>query len=325
MKDREEKVPFREKIKDAPEFGQYIEVNTIVGLERWPLSEVKDEESEDKVIFVAKSTPSELAPTRMKISYESPYDLRVRRMVLERIAKEEEHVMECAEIKFSIDDLEISYVTHLKGPLAIQEILEEPRNFVTSIYVTSKNHNNIPPIASVTYDLESKIQVNAKFPNADFEKILTGDFEKVEKDRFGQASYSETYLQWEYMVGAKVGVSRFTDTDYPNRLRFRAWNTNINNRGPKIIEDTAYQGKITRSLRAHPMQAHRLRFSRINKESGQSIMLSVPDHIDPYRFHNHIQHETLISFFWEYPVVFCVKNKGEERKWYSTGRQTDKA
>lgn len=318
------RVPFRETIKDAPEFAEFLEVNTILGMQRWPMSEAEDSVSEDKIVFVANSTPSELAPSRMKISYESPYGLRARRMVSERRASEEDYAMECAEIRFNLGDFDIAYATHLKGPFVIQEFLDEPRDFVTSIYVTSKSNNNIPPLAAVSYDPAAKIQIDARFPTADFEKMLTGDFDKREKGRFGQSSHSETYLQWEYLVGAKVGVSRYIDPSNPDWLRYRAWTTAINSREPKTIEGTPYEGKITRSLRSRPMQAHRIRFSRLNKEAGQSIMLSVPDSIDPYRFHNDIQYSPLADFLMEYPVVLCVKNRGEERKWYSTGRQTDK-
>lgn len=317
-------VPFRETIKDAPEFAEFLEVNTILGVERWPMSEAVDSESADKIVFVAKSTPSELTPSRMKISYESTHGLRARRMVLERRASEEDYTMECAEIRFSLGDFEIAYATHLKSPIVIQKFLEEPRDFITSIYVISKNNNNIPPLAVVSYDPAAKIQIDTRFPNADFEKMLIGDFDKREKGRFSPSSHSETYSQWEYLVGAKVGVSRYIDPEHPDWLRFHAWPTTLNSREPKVIEGTPYEGKITRSLWSHPMQSHRIRFSRLNKEAGQSIMFSVPDSIDPYRFHNNIQYEPLADFLIEYPAVFCVKNRGQERKWYSTGRKTDK-
>lgn len=69
----------------------------------------------------------------------------------------------------------------------------------------------------------------------------------------------------------------------------------------------------------------RLRFSRINPQTGESWMFSVPEWMDDRRFNNDIQHSPLTSFFWQYPVVFCVKNRGEERKWFSTHSRFDKA
>lgn len=321
MLEKDIQIPFRETIKEAPEFSQHLEVDTIIGKQKWPLEKLKEDNPKHKVVFLAKSIPSEIAPTRIKISYEAPYGLKARKQIVESRRYENDFQMEAAQIKYQIDDLEISYNFTLKSPIVTTM---DHKDFVASIYVTKIGDNSIPPIARVDYDPEAKVQISTYFPNAEYEKMLTGDVEKREKEMFRQPSYSETYLQWEYLVGGKVGVSRYDHPEFPDDLWSYRWLTNINAKEPRPIGGTPYQGKITRSLRDNMMTARRLRFSRINKETGQSIMISVPDSIERYRFYNDIQHDDLTSFFMEHPVVFCVKNRQEERKWYSTGRKTDK-
>ncbi len=327
MGERNNSVPLRESLKDAPEFTQPFVARTLHGTQLWPLTElpVNGGENNQKVIFEALSAPDEELPQqRVRISYESRHGLKAKRTLVERKTSKHIYTFEGGEIRFSFDDsIQIFYSTTLKGPFIYPGILEDPANFTPAVHVTSGNDPIIPPLAVARYDPTSKIPIDVRFPNADYKKALVGDVDKRKKQEFNHGSYSETYFQWEHLVGAKVGVSTFDNEEHSDWLQYYRWITQVNNSSSTQIGDTPYKGKLTRTIPRFGRDG-RLRLSRMNPQSGESWMFSIPDWIDNKTFHSDVQNKRLEDFFSEYPVIFCVKKHGQERQWHSTWGTIDR-
>jgi len=325
MVEQDKQSSFRETIlREAPESSKPFEAKTLVGTQYWPFKEVaQEEESKGKIVFEAHSTPNkELNPHFVRVSYEEPYGLKVKRSLV-FVQPQSEYLLQDAEVRFKLGDIEVAYSMDLSEPFVVDDLLRNANNYKASILVTKGADPNIPPLAWVEYNPTAKISIYARFPYAEFQQALNGDFEKRERTQSQSGSYRETYFQWEHLVGAKVGVNRYDDLNYPNSPRYYREVTRINNSQPVQLKETPYRVKITRfQARTYP-GIGRLRFSRMNTETGESWMFSVPDWVVNDKYIYEIQQTLLRDFFWQYPVVFCVKNRGEERKWFSTFSQTD--
>ena len=315
--------PFRESVSQAPEFREPFKANMFGGPQSWPFQEVKSgkDSSARKVVFEAKSSftkDMDMDPLLVRVSYEEPYGLKAKRTIVLRKFSDSELLMTSSEIKYSFGEVDIVIAANLDGPSATEGIVSNPENFKPIIMVVAVGDKRIPPIAYMDYHLSSRIPINVEFPHADFKEALNGDVEKREKHDFSQPSYKNTYFQWEQLVGAKVGIAKYDHPTDPDQLRYYRWVTKINNSEPIQLEDSPYKEKISRSESRWRWGSGRLRFSRINSQTGETWMLSVPEWIDKSCFHRDIQNNSLMDFFGQYPVIFCVKKPGEDKKWFST-------
>ena len=321
--------PFRDSIRHAPEVSQPFIANTPVGVQKWPFKEIKrgkNASSKETVVFEARSVPhEELNPQIVRVSYEESYGLKAKRTLVLVRPSGSEFLFSGGNIRYESGEIVISYSLNLSGPFLTEDLLRDTNQFEASILVTNAMDPNVPPLAWIQYNPSQKIPIDVRFPYADFQQALKGDVEKRERQQFGSASYKQTYFQWEHLVGAKIGASKYDsaiDTTIP---MYYAHRTSINNREPVHIKNTPYEGKITRSESRIFPGVGRLRFSRMNEETGESWMFSVPDLMDRNMLFREIQHSALRDFFYQYPIIFCVKNRGEERQWHSTWGQIDKA
>lgn len=322
MNEAPSSTPFREVISSAPEFHRPFVAKTIFGTQDWPFVEIKQEKSDpydrEVVIFEANGLPSpETDPLKVRVSYEEPYGLKVKRQVVSR-RYGDEFLMGSASVRYSFDEVDIVLACQLESDIVIESMYRDPREFQASILVESRQGTQ-PPLAYMVYELGKHVPIHAEFPCADYDQALVGNVEAREKRN--RTSYKKTYFQWEDLVGAKAGVARYDDPNHGDWLRHYAWPTTVNSREPKHLKGEIYKQKITRSPAMR--REGRLRFSRMNVETGESWTLSVPEFIDIGDFHRNSQHEALRDFSWRYPIVFCVKRRGEERIWYSTWGQRD--
>lgn len=322
-------IPFRESVSQAPEFKEPFKASILGKPQSWPFQEVKSDKnsSVEKVVFEAKSSFTEdmdMDPLLVRVSYEEPYGLEAKRTIVLRKFSNSELLMISGEIKYGFGEVDILIASNLNGPFETKEIVSDPENFKPTIMVVAAGDKPIPPVAYMEHHFSSRIPINVEFPHADFEEALNGEVEKREKQGFNTPSYKKTYFQWEELAGAKVGITKYDDPTNLNRLNYYRWFTKINNREPVQLEDSPYKEKISWSQnRRGQWGSGRLRFSRINSQTGETWMLSVPEWIDKQRFHDSIQSEDLMGFFWRYPVVFCVKRPGEAKKWFSTFSKKD--
>jgi len=321
-------MPFRESISQAPEFKEPFKANILGEPQVWPFQEVKSDKdsSADKIVFEAKShftKNMDTDPLLVRVSYEEHYGLKAKRTIVLRKFSDSELLMTSGEIRYGLGEVDIVMAANLDGPFATEGIVSDPENFKPTIMVVAAGDKPIPPLAYMEYHLTSQIPINAEFPHADFKEALNGDVEKREKQGFNTPSYKKTYFQWEELAGAKVGITKYDDPTNPDRLSYYRWFTKINNSEPVQLEDSPYKEKISWSHDRWQWGSGRLRFSRINSQTGETWMLSVPEWINKSDFHRSIQHSCLTSFFYEYPVVFCVKKPGGERKWFSTYYKRD--
>lgn len=321
-------IPFRESTSQAPEFSQPFKANTLFGVQYWPFQEIqtKDDGSiREKVVFEAHGRPSEETdPLIVRVSYEAPYGLKAKRTIVLRQFPDSELLIQSGEVRYSFGELDISIAFGLGSPIVTPEIARNPENFKATIGVLVDDEQ-IPPLAYIDYHFSSQIPINVQFPYADYEEALKGEVEKREKQGFAPSSYRYTYFGWENLVGAKVGITRYDDPKDDDYLRHYRWFTRINSPEPVQLEGSPYKQKVSRSEAGWYWGEGRLRFSRMNIQTRESWMFSVPEWIDKGQFHNDIQYLPLTDFFWKYPVVLCVKRRGEERKWFSTHSNHDKA
>lgn len=315
---------FSEIISQAPEFKKPFRANTPFGIQEWPFKKVEPKKgtSSKRAIFEAKSSFAEdtdTDPMLVRVSYEEDYGLQAKKTIALRRFPDSELLMTSGEIRYSFGEVDIVLAANLNSPFVTEGILSDPKSFEPTISVIAGD-KPIPPIAYVEYQPSSRIPINAQFPCADFQEALNGEVEKREKH---PASYKQTYFQWEELVGAKVGITRYDNPNYPDWLQYYRWVTRINSRESVQLEGSPYKGKISWSHDRGHWGDGRLRFSRMNPKTGEAWMFSVPEWINQQTFHENIQHEPLRSFFWQYPVIFCVKRRGEDRKWFSTYSNKD--
>lgn len=325
MTEKRKFTPFRESISQAPEFKEPFKANILGEPQVWPFQEVKSnkDSSADRIVFEAKShftKDMDTDPLLVRVSYEESYGLKAKRTIILRRFSDSELLMTSGEIRYSFGEVDIVMAANLDGPFATEGIVGDPENFKPTIMVVAAGDKPIPPIAYAEYQPSSQIPINAQFPCADFKEALNGEVEKRERH---PASYKQTYFQWEELAGAKVGITRYDNPTHPDWLQYYRWVTKINSREPIQLEGSPYEGKISWSHDRGHWGDGRLRFSRMNPKTGETWMFSVPEWINQQRFHNGIQSERLMDFFWEYPVVFCVKKRGEDRKWFSTYSNKD--
>ncbi len=323
MTEKGSQVSFRESIVgQVPELSNPFIVKTPLGLQQWPFKEIEQdaESSKSKVVFEAHSIPNaELNPLIVRVSYEADYGLNAKKTLFFcKPPESDESLFQGAEVRRVFGNIEIFYSMGLSGPFITEALLKDPNNFNASILVTSGADLIIPPLAWVEYSQISKIPIIARYPDADFQQALVGDVEKRQEQQTRPGSYKETFFQWEHLVGAKVGVSRYDDPNRKDSPRYYHWPTEVNSREAVHLKDTPYRSKITRSAERMYPGVGRLRFSRMNSETGESWVFSVPDWFTNDMFYSDIQDKNLLDFFYRYPVVFCVKRRGEERMWYST-------
>ncbi|OGD87085.1 hypothetical protein A2870_04635 [Candidatus Curtissbacteria bacterium RIFCSPHIGHO2_01_FULL_41_11] len=327
MVEAENRISFRESIAQAPEFSQPFVANTLFGVQHWPFQEVQasdgNESLREKVVFEAHGRPSEETdPMVVRVSYEATYGLQAKRTVILR-KYPEELLMQSAEVRYNFGDIDISVAAGLSSPIVTSGILSDPESFQATIGVLAGD-KPVPPLALVDYHYSSQIPLNADFVHGDYKEALEGDVEKRDKKGFSSPSYRKTYFQWEHLAGAMVGVTRYDDPKDSDYLRYYKRYTKINNREPVQLEGSPYRQKISRSEGGWRWGEGRLRFARMNSEVGESWMFSIPEWVNKHQFHRDIQHSPLSDFSWKYPVVFCVKRRGEERQWSSTWSNRDK-
>lgn len=330
MAERDHRIPFRERLSKAPEYTQPFIANTVFGdRQEWPFQEVQPKNSDEhlqKLEFEAHGrTHIDTDPLIARVSYEDNYDLEVKRTVISRKYHGSEPLMQSAQIEYDFDDIAISYHIRLRSPIVFKETYEEPRNFQATILVLSKKDPTAPPVARMDYDLSDRIKLNAQFPYANYDQALQGQVEKREKERLDPPSYRFTYFQWEHLVGAKIGWTSYENLESREELRHYKQITSLNSRQATEIPESPYKAKISISRSRRPLGAGRLRFARMDSETAESWMFSVPEWISINRFHNNIQSDSFMNFLCEYPVVFCTKKRDEERQWHSTWGTLDKA
>ena len=317
---------FRDSVSGAPEFTTPFKADTYLGIKYWPFQEATPDGADDKIVFEAHNDPfDEAGPLLVRVSYEAPYGLKVKRVLVYRQFSTTDHVLEDAKIMYSFGEVEISLHSHLRSPLVSEGFLRDPNSFNTSILVQAAGEESVPPLAQITYDWAPQVPINAEFSCADYQQALRGEAEKRDKQEFRQAGYRKTYFEWVHLIGARVGIARYDDPVDADNLKFYQWRTDINGRQPTSLKDSPYKAKISRSRSEWSWGNGRLRFSRMNEQTGESWMLSAPEWVSKSEFHGAIETANLADFLYRYPVVFCVKSRGEDRKWFSTFYTNDKA
>jgi hypothetical protein len=327
MVEKDNRLSFRSRVSQAPEFKKPFQLESMGrNLIDLPFLEIPLDEklSEEKIIFEAKSSFSEsmdVNPILIRVSYEDPYGLEAKRTIVQREFDGSELLMQKGEVKRNFGEIDIVLSSNLKIPLDDKETLSDMENFIPTISVMSSG-KEVPPIARIEYDSSSQLPITVKFPYADFWGALKGEVEK--RDDSNNHSYRYTYFNWEHLVGAKVGTTKYKFPAHPDSLEYYNQFVKINNMELTALpEDNLYEEKISKSSDNWKWGSGRLRFSRINKQTGEVWMFSVPEWIDKKNFNANIQDDSLMDFFWRYPVVFCVKRKGEDGKWYATWSKKD--
>lgn len=273
----------------------------------------------------------------VRVIYEQPYGLRAKKwMHLQRIGEgeDEQTFLDRGQISYDLGEVEIVLDMYQDSPFApFQSDLEEPSKFKVAISVLSTaDPRERHPLAQTAYDLNSLINIHTQFAYAEYEDARKGLVEKPLQSKWDPpttlSAYQHTYFQWEYLVGAKVG-----HTEYKNRddgrsdTFFNRWLTRINSIGLVQLGDTPYWQKMSHTSSEHAYSdTGRLRFSRVNKDTKESWMLSVPEQIANYSkstLVNNFQHTSLMDLFYNYPVGFCIKRPGEKSKWFTTFGRVD--
>lgn len=268
----------------------------------------------------------------LQIEYEKSYGLEVKRSMhlLNNPKKKGEtrtsEIMN-GQVSYNFGEVKIVYGISFQSPLdPLAEQLRDKDLFNAYIMVLpTSNNEKYPPITSASYGWRGvRIPMHAEFVNADYENALSGSYEKRADRYSSQTNHLKTYFQWEYLVGARVGITAFRDDDGYYDKSFSK-ETKINTQKPPVLEGEQYRAKISHSRGHHlaPLVG-RLRFSRMNMKTGESWMLSVPELVDNKEFMTRLRSASFCDFFWQYPVVFCVKQSGEPRKWFATFGRNDK-
>lgn len=164
------------------------------------------------------------------------------------------------------------------------------------------------------YTRSQQIPLNAEFPYASYEDATKGVYE-TRRGRFDHVSTRQTiYFQWENLVGAKVGVTKFKAEEADNAcLNYYRWVTKVNNPEWTKLEGTPYAAKITHSPNRREWGKGRLRFHRKDVETGELWMLSVPEWINKADFIGNLVGQPLSTLRMEYPVIFWTRQPGQEK------------
>lgn len=313
---------FRDAFKGevAPEFTKPLVWSTPDGKKESPFELIKlgkeDPYGEVKAIFEAKNDES---GQLVKVDYTQSSGLKLKRQLY--LSGED---LISGEVAYNFGEVQIVlgagyFAPMLLHPLCVKDQLADMESFRAGISVIKANTGpTVPRLALMEYGSNSQIPLNAEFPMADYEDAKNGTYE-MRKGRFDeQPTYQTTYFQWENLVGAKVGATRFKEEGDHTHLGYYRWVTKINNSGLVQIEGTPYASKISHSRDRRRWGEGRLRFSRKNINTGEAWMFSVPEWLDKKRFVGDLESQSLSDFRWQYPVIFCVKRPGQEREWLST-------
>ncbi len=278
-----------------------------------------------KAVFEAEDRDS---GTRVQVDYNQTYGLKLRR-TLHQLG----NTLIYGEVTYNSDGLQICigagyFAPMLLHPLCVKDQLADMQSMRAGISVTTNNPvSRVPRLASMEYETNSQIPLYAEFPLADLEDAKAGTYE-TRKGRFDtEPTYLTTYFQWENLVGAKVGATRFKEpADSTNTfLRSYANATKINNSGWTEVPDSHFVAKISHSRDRRQWGSGRLRFSRKNTESGETWIFSVPEWITKKGLIDNLQRQSLTDFSYSYPVIFCIKRPDQPREWLSNWGRIDRA
>ncbi|MFA5932482.1 MAG: hypothetical protein WCV81_05515 [Microgenomates group bacterium] len=262
----------------------------------------------------------ESSSSLVRVIYDKYYGLKAKKIIQVTKLEQGEELLIDGQVEYDFGKLHIALGTGLKQNLMIiEDFLRDPNQFAAGISVIS---NQCPeskiPVAQIRYDWSSSIQLNAEFPCSEFQDVLEGRVDRRKERHGNRESYPTTYFQWEYLLGAKIGSQTFKNEEN-NDLQWLMRVTAINNQKMTPIEGTGYLGAISRSsYNWGARRQGRLRFTRINPETGEILMFAVPDKIDQKDFAQSLVKDSMNEFLGQYPVAFCVQQPGESGQMFST-------
>lgn len=310
----------------APEFTKPLIIDTPSGKREVPYKLVKlgkdSDYDEERAIFEAReevlerdfSDDDEPAGAVVKIDYSGSYGLKLRRM---RYVHEKSNSLISGELSYQVGELKAVLwagysCTFLLSPSNVERQLSREQHFDTGISIVAANGSNNPQLATVTYGMSQQIPLNAEFPSASFKDAKEGAFEMRREEYDTIPVYERTYFQWENLVGAKVGRTRFKGEGV--KLDYKRWLATVNSQQWISVEDTPYAAKITHSPDRRHWGEGRLRFHRRDTETGELWMFSVPEWLNKEEFIQNLNNDTFDNLCYKYPVRFWVRQSGQERE-----------
>lgn len=259
----------------------------------------------------------------VRVRYDSHYRLRARakEIWLKTFGESGERDSETllmGDIRYDAGPVSIVFNVAPQTVLhAYDFMLKDPSSYLVTVAIESASSDpEKPPLAQVGYNWAGhKIPINTDFVDAGFEDALQGRIEQ-RHDILDRLNTQSTYFQWEYLVGAKVGITRFKDGQ-SGELESDRWLTQINAPQLTSLKDSPYQAGIYHS-RERWLNRERLSFVRTNALTEELWILSAPDWIMTTEFIRNLSGSLFRDFFSEYPVVFGVRRTGQEDLWFKT-------
>lgn len=318
---------FREVFGDvAPEFTKPLTFSTPGGDKKeipYILTKLGKDSAYGDVRAVFEAQESGEADTVSRIDYGKTYGLNLRRSLYLHTKSNSliqgEVTFKSGELKAILwSEYSCMFLLH---PLVIEHQLSLPQDFDAGItIVNSESSKTIPPIAEVEYTRSLKIPLTAEFPCANFETAKAGTYDIRQGKYNSRPLYETTYFQWENLAGAKIGRSKFRDEG--TWLTYSDQVAGINQKEWTKIKDSLYLGKMTHSRDRSEFGRGRLRFHRKDAD-GELWMFSVPEWLDKTDFLRHLQGATFMDFLYHYPVIFWVKQNGQDIQRISTWGRKD--
>lgn len=268
----------------------------------------------------------------VKVKYDSHYALkaRIKEVWLKTSGDKKSEALLVGDMKYNLDPVSVVFSVAPQTFLhAYDFMLKDSSSYLVTLAIESASDDpEKPPLAQVSYGWSGhEIPMNAEFVDASFEDALRGEIEQ----RHGllqRLNHQRTYFQWEYLVGAKVGATRFEDSQ-SGELKSNRWLAQINAPQLTSLEETPYQAGIYHGYESDRSRLWEgvLRLVRTDAVTGESWMLSVPDWIRNEEFIRNLSRSLFRDFFFQYPVVFGVRRPGQEDLWFRSfgGYEKEKA
>lgn len=297
-------------------------------LETFPFAEHHIEPCDDP-----RSYPD--ASTLIRVKYDSLYGLKARTwQALRRITrdawsdeekKEPELLLLFGHMQYDFGPVSIYYRAMPVSSFHANYdfFLRDPSAYKVSIEVmpNSSDLEEKPSPARVSYTKEGiEIPLRGEFVNTEYDEALTNGVEERSSGSFVSLRYPYTYFLWKYLGGIRLGSTRFKNNKSSELNGFER-PANLNPARQYLLRGSPYKAGVYFGYREgggiNPGE-RTVSFVRMNKKTGESWVLSVPDWIDGHRFMSDLSNEPFMNFYYKYPVVFGVRRPGQEDIWLRT-------
>src|SRR3990167_1977573 len=275
------------------------------------------------------------ASNLIRVRYDSLYGLRARTWQVLRIItrdawseekEEPELILLFSDMKYDCGSVSIFYRSmpasffHANYDL----LLRNPNSHRVSIEVRSNSLDleEKPPIAQILYSPNDQEPIiRGEFVNAEYDEALNNGVEERKGKLSGEWNHPYTVFLCEFIIGLRLGSIQFQDKQSGNLRQFHR-EAKLNPPRPYPLKGSPYTAGVYFGYRNDLVRGglghRRLSFARMNRQTGEEWVLSVPDWINSRHFMNDLSGKPFGDFFLTYPVVFGVRRLGQEDQWCVT-------